>query len=251
MRIAHYNISQGGQNRTDKLKEVIKDINPDVLGILEAVDWNKEKEETKELVKELGFKYFEIAKAPKHNIAILSNEPISVNVINRNIKHVVLQAELVNLNICLFFIHLSPVSEEDRLTELDEILFHSKNYSRVIIMGDFNSLSRSDPYDKEFILQSLLEKGIKKYGENYLRFDVIDKLEKEKYIDIAKYFKKDHINTVPTLFNVDANHQVPLRIDYIFSSKSLLPYIRNIEVLKNNNSDFASDHYPFYIDLDK
>ncbi len=252
-RIAHYNILNGGEGRLDKIQKVIKKIDPDVCGILEAVGWQKEEKFFKKFAKDSGFNFFKIAEAnSKYNIAILSKKPFSIKKITYGFRHVAVQVVLKDekykgLNI--FYVHLSPVSEDLRLKELERLLIRIKKFPKSIIMGDFNALSLKDPYNHKKLLSFFKEKNIVKYGINQLRFDVIKKMELFGLFDSMSYLKKPFTFSVPTISNTDINHALNIRVDYAFITKGLLKDLNEAKIFKNKIADFASDHYPFYIDL--
>lgn len=254
LRITHYNIFRGGKDRLEKVSKVIEDINPDICGILEAVDWEANSKKIKEFAENLGFDSFEVAQANSvYNLAVLSKVPIRVTGLRKGMQHVALQVVVEGgefKDTAVFFVHLSPVSEDVRLLEIEEIMNHAtKNNS--IIMGDFNSLSPHDPYNKKELLNTFRKKQIRKYGESELRFDVIEEIERSGYVDAASYLNHPFTTSVPTAFNIDPSHETPLRIDYAFVSEHLAPSLRGAETHKTRHAEKASDHYPLSIDLER
>lgn len=253
LRIAHFNILKGGERRLLKIFKVIDEINPDICGILEAVDWQKNNSFFKKKVKEVGYKIYNLALAnSKYNIAVFSKISISIKHIKKDFHHVVVQVtpkEGKYEGLSIFFIHLSPVSEDDRLMELNKLLKYINKFPRSIIMGDFNSLSEHDLYNKRKLLSFFKKNKIKKYGVESLRFDVIKKIESFGLVDSMKYLKTPWTFSVPTSSNIDINHSVKMRVDYAFLTKNILKYLNKAEIFKNKPSDSSSDHYPFFIEL--
>ena len=98
-------------------------------------------------------------------------------------------------------------SEDRRLKELEIILGHVSRYKNLILLGDFNSISRGDNYDLETL-------------EYEPRFDVTSKLARD-YVDVASYLKLDDRITYPTPVNKNPSYTMPLRIDYVFISLPL------------------------------
>jgi endonuclease/exonuclease/phosphatase family metal-dependent hydrolase len=254
MRIAHYNILQGGQKRIKNISKVIKQIDPDICGILEAVGWQKNIHTYRKLGEKMGYQFFNIAVANyKHNIALFSKIPLDIKIITSNVKYSILQATIKKgqlKNTKIFFVHLSPVSEDARLLEIDELLKHTQT-KNIIVMGDFNSLSEADSYDKEKLLKTFQKTNISKYGTTALHFEVIKKVEHSKLVDAAKYLKYPFTASAPTKSNVDVAHATNLRIDYAFVSTNILKYLKKIEIFKSDEAEIASDHYPLVIELSK
>jgi endonuclease/exonuclease/phosphatase family metal-dependent hydrolase len=255
LRIASYNILKGGDKRLGYTSKVINGMNPDICGVLEAVGWQDKKTYYKKFAKNLGYDFFDVAIAnSKYNIAIFSKIPVKIITIKKGIRHVVLEAVIKNgpfKGLGIFFVHLSPVSEDARLLELKELLKYVSKLPSAIIMGDFNSLSVNDPYDKKNILKIFKKNNITKFGINKLRFDVIKKIESSEFLDVMKYLKNPLIATTGTPSNEDINHIAGLRIDYAFLAKNTLKYLRKAKVFKNSIAGKASDHYPLYIELRK
>ena len=252
-RIASYNILYGGENRLKRISGVIKKINPDICGILEAVNWQNKKDYYKKFAKNLGYDFYTLAVAnSKYNIAVFSKIPLKIKSIKEGIRHTILKAEIKIgpfKGVDIFFVHFSPISEDARLLEMEKLLKHIGKDSQAVIMGDFNSLSSNDPYNKKNLLKTFQKKNIAKFGIDKLRFDVIKKIETSGLTDAVKYLKTPFMFTTPTLSNKDINHIANIRIDYAFLTKNIIKYLKKIEVFKNSINEKASDHYPLYIEL--
>lgn len=255
LRIAHYNIFRGGFRRLGKISKVIKEINPDILGVLEAVKWQENKKYYKNFASKMGFKYYYLSLAnSRHNIAVLSKYPLNFLPVKENMRNVAAKVSLKKgpfKHLEVFFIHMSPKEESSRILEFKTLLKNKSPKKSGLIMGDLNSLSPCDPYDKTKLLKRFQKLGITKYGINNLKFDLIKEIEKKGFVDTHIHFQKKFISTVPTPFNTDPHHATKLRIDYAFINKEYLPFFKKIEILKNKNSNMASDHYPIFIDLQK
>lgn len=253
LRVAHYNIFRGGEDRLNVIGDILQQINPDICGILEAVDWHKKNKELSVFFKKKGFNFLKISKAnSRHNIAIISKFPVKIKSYKQGFRHVVVKVSLKEKKyneFSFFFVHLSHVSEKDRLKEVKNLIDIINN-KPCIIMGDLNSLSDVDPYGEE-ILNKFKKLNITKFGKEKLTFSVIKKLKKLRFIDVAEYLGKSFITSVPTPFNKDPYHAVPIRIDYAFVSRELISYIKNQNILKNKKSNLGSDHYPLFIDIEK
>lgn len=253
LRIAHYNILQGGETRLSDIAKVIKEINPDICGILEAVNWQTDLRKFRLFCESLGYRYFDIAIANyRYNIVIFSKIAINVQVIRLKLRHVILKATVLEgefKSTKLYFVHLSPFSEGARLAELRTLLTRIDVSKNIIVLGDFNSLSHRDPYDKKKLLKIFQDASIKKYGVRTLRLDVIKRIERAGLCDAAKYLKQSFVASTPTLSNVDKAHATKLRIDYAFLSKSMLKHLKRMKIFKSTVAEKASDHYPLFIEL--
>jgi exonuclease III len=116
-------------------------------------------------------------------------------------------------------------------------------------VGDLNSLARSDNYAPD-TLDRLLKVGVNKFGTEALKYDVTDFLLDQGFIDAARRFRRD-VFTVPTAYNQDVNHALPMRLDYVFATPSALAKIVSVEVVNNEDTNTISDHYPIVVRLRK
>ncbi len=255
LRICHFNILKGGEKRLKNISKVIENINPDICGILESVGSKNEIRCLQNMGKDLGYNLFDIAIAnSKYNIAIFSKLSLTIKVIQKGVQHVILKGIIENgpfKNLSVFFIHLSPVSEDARLLEINKLLKYTTKVPQAIIMGDFNSLSEHDPYNQKKLLNIFQKNNIIKYGTKKLRFDVIKEIELSGLIDATNYLKYPYSASTPTLSNKDINHIANIRIDYAFLTKNIIKYLKRVEIVKNKHTEIASDHYPLFIDLKK
>ena len=255
LRISHYNILKGGAQKEKYILKVVSEINPDICGFLEVVGTKKRIQYIKKIISDAGYDYFFLAKAnSKYNIAVFSKIPIKTRTIKKGIRHSIAQVEIKDgpfKNMNIFFLHLTPAGEDERLKETRILKKHLPKSDNFLIMGDFNSLSNRDPYDRVKLIRKFKKNKIVKYGAEKLRFDVIKTLEKNNLIDVSSFLKKKFTFTTPTPSNTDKSHAAKIRIDYAFTTKKLIKNIQNIQVSKGEMADKASDHYPLTVQLHK
>lgn len=253
MKLMTYNIFDGGQDRLSIIIEAIKRESPDYLTINEANSFSDNNNEIlKRVSEEISLPYYDIALSGEYDyhVAILSKYPFKkvskLKPLMRACLLVEIESELGAISIAS--LHLTPYSEDLRLPEIDTILsFRQKTENRVL-MGDMNSLSGADEYNPE-IINNFNDIQIKKFTINgQLRFDVINKISLSGYYDAALQLGKNKITTVPTTLNEDKAHG-QMRLDYIFLSKSLLPHLSDYNVIRNELTDKASDHYPVAVEV--
>lgn len=254
LKIAHYNIFNGGVRRLAKITKVIEEINPDICGLLECVGWENKISSYKKYFKSKGYKFFYFIKAnSKYNISVISKTELKINSIKKNIRHVMVSAETIDPKyppIKIIYLHLSPISEEKRMEEISILLKHIMKLKNILIMGDFNSLSRKDNYTNK-LLEKLKKNGITKYGTDYLKYDVINKIKKNKLIDVYKYLNIKRDYSAPTKFNTDISHNEKIRIDYAFVNQNIIKNIVSCKIHKSKMTEVSSDHYPLYLEIKK
>lgn len=257
MKILYLNIFQGCPDKT-RLNRIIKFVNtqsPDVLGLSELDNWQENNfERLKYFISRTKFTHYIFAPSQaNHNIALFSNLPlVSAQAFDKPFRSGMIKAEVQtrkNSIITVVLTHLAAKDESRRLREHKIILSKVKKVENIIIMGDMNSLSPYDDYNQKKLLKRAKQIGLKKFGVKKLRFDVIANMLKFNLIDVVKLFTDKFVYSVPTPYNKDKAHFANLRLDYIFASKQLLPYIRNSQVVRNKVTDQLSDHYPVILEL--
>jgi exodeoxyribonuclease-3 len=256
MKLMTYNILDGGGERLPDIIEIIKKESPDYLTINEANTFAKDKNKIlKEVSVQTHLPYCDIALSGEYDyhVAAFSKYPF------KDVQKLTPLARaclvtLVETEFGLFSIaslHLNPYSEDERHPEIDRIIDFQKQYPNRILMGDMNSLSGHDEYDPK-IIQSFNEGQRKKLAPGgHFRFDAIDKIMTVGYFDTALKLSKNKENTVVPIGSNDKWANWPMRLDYIFISTPLLKYLHRYEVIKNDSTEKASDHYPVVVELSK
>lgn len=258
MKLMTYNIYKGAIKTLPQVVEIIKSVNPDFLTLNEANTFaDDDCKILKQFAQDTGFPYFEIACRQTvigKNTALLSKQAFKkisiIEPLNRAYIKAVIKTPIGE--IAITSVHLSYISEDERLQEIEVIINSQSQYKNRIIMGDMNALARLDKYQPE-TASVFNEKQLSKFArpDKSLRHEVIDKVLSADYFDPAVQLEKNNESTVPTLANEDLAHaDVPLRLDYIFLSKSFLPRLKNYSVIKNKLTDGASDHYPVTVEIE-
>lgn len=257
IRIMAYNIYKGGRGRLDDIAQVVRNSQPDILGVLEANGWGTDDQRTlRDFSATVWLPHYFFAKSnTEFDLALLSKyKPTSISAYQDRVHHSVIVAEFSFSGIgslCIALLHLNPYTEDARIEEIKYItttLAALKN-KNTIVMGDFNMLSSHDPYDHQTLLATLKAQDITKFGEHALRFDVFRELEAAGYHDTMALADQPFTPTVPTPANADYAHAAPLRLDYIFVSQTLAPLLTTAQVITTPPTDNASDHYPLIADF--
>ncbi|OGY45531.1 MAG: hypothetical protein A2729_01960 [Candidatus Buchananbacteria bacterium RIFCSPHIGHO2_01_FULL_39_14] len=256
MRILLYNIDHGGKDgnnlfgRWPKLIQIFKDLRPDMAVILEAWNW-RATFELKSFAKKTNFKYYFLSPSnTKHHLGLLTNiQPKKIIKYKNNFHHSVLRADFKNFTI--FGIHLNSKNETKRIIEAKKIIGLTKKTKSPIVLGDFNSLSPQDDYNDKELFIELKRKKIDKFGKEKLEKKVIKKFITAGLIDAFKAFhpEKKIYYSVPTKNCRDINHLTKLRLDYAFVDQTIIDQVNKIKIIKNQTTDWASDHYPLILEL--
>jgi exodeoxyribonuclease-3 len=253
MKLMSYNIFDGAATTLPFITQVVQREKPDYLVLNEANTFaRRDNELLKHFAAVTKFPYFDLALSGEQDfhVAVCSRYPFLEVYKPQPLSracHIALVATPFG-SISIASLHLSPTSEKIRYSEIERIVSYQKKYSQRILIGDMNSLSGSDSYKKN-LLKKLNHIQRKKFTLNgKLRFDVINKIYTEGYIDVAVKLRRNDLFTVPTPVNKDAAHSA-LRLDYVFVSESLSSRLHSYSVLQNDLTHIASDHYPITVEL--
>jgi endonuclease/exonuclease/phosphatase family metal-dependent hydrolase len=193
MKILYLNIYKGSKevSRFKRLIRFIKNENPDILGLSELYDWDENNfTKLEDFKKRTGYK-FHVFGASENNrhICLFANKPFfNVKIYNKGFHCSAIKASFLveERTMVCFLAHLSPYSEKARILELKKIFQNSRNKKPQIFMGDLNSLSESDAYNKKNLLKIMHQQNIAKFGKDEINFEVSAFLRQKGFYDLLK-----------------------------------------------------------------
>lgn len=250
-----YNVLDGGVDsngsRINYIIDTIKKEKPDFVAIQEAHNFDKnENELLRRVSNETKLPFYALSQGAleddqeRSHVVSLSRYPLQEEYLfpDSTFKYaalsVVIDSPLGKLSICN--VHLHAHSEDERVSEAEVVLGYQSKYNKHIILGDFNSLSRSDNYGdlsaREFTHYDLA------------RFEVTD-IFNMYLTDAIAHINANNRNTHPTIGVTHRISKTPVRIDYVFLTPSLSTHIKNARIIKTPTAEKASDHYPVVVTL--
>lgn len=257
MKIIYLNIFEGCEKkeRFNKICAFIKKEKPDVLGLSELHFWEKNNfEKLKLFQKNTGFQNAYFCKANSdENLCLFSNSPMTKIIkVREGFEHGMIKAtmELNGELITVILTHLTADNVKKRIKEIQIVLNNINKNEKSILIGDLNSLSPLDNYNDEDLIRKLKEANVKKFGINRLKKEVQSKILNWGMIDTIRKFSDEPEYSVPTTYNQDENHVTKLRLDYIFITKSLNPFIQKAKILRTEETNQLSDHFPIIAEFD-
>ena len=146
-KILSYNVLEGFQN--DSIIKTyyinwVKKLDPDIIAYQEMNKFTQKSFE--QFALQYGHPYAVISKTDGYPVALSSKYPIvNVQKVVDNMHHAYLVANINSINIIV--IHFSPFSYQKRQLEVREVLARAAlipQNEKIVIMGDFNSLSQVD-----------------------------------------------------------------------------------------------------------
>lgn len=250
-KILSYNILYGLQSDSVNKSEYVKwakGIDPDIIAYQEMNGFTQKSIE--EFAARYGHPYAVISKTEGFPVALTSKYPIvNVQKVVDNMHHVYLVANINGINIIV--IHFSPFSYQKRYLEVKEILARAALFppkEKIVIMGDFNSLSPLDDeyYKDEGYLKTMQEREVKEshirnLNNGKLDYTVIGSMIQSGFIDLVRKFHSDKQFSVPTK---KYGTEYPKRIDFIWANPSLAKEAESAIIIRDEKTDKMSDHYP-------
>lgn len=254
MKLMTYNLLNGAKNTMDSVVQVANDQSPDILFLNEANGFDVNNNQIlDEFAAATSFPYKHLARCGDGNdyhVAIFSKQPwsklVEVKPLDRAGILVVVDSPFGE--VAILGTHLTPYTEDMRLKEASTILAALEPYDQKIIMGDLNSLAGVDDY-RDSMIGDFNDMQFKKFtSDGHLRYDVMRMFEHAGFIDAAQNAAKSRDITAPTMINEHGAH-TNMRLDYILISSSIADRLTDYCVVKNELTNYASDHYPVVAEL--
>ena len=230
----------------------------DIIAFQEMNEFTQKSME--DFARQYGHPYAVLLKDDGYPVALSSKYPIvNVSRVIDNMHHGFIKARIKNINIIV--LHLSPHKYQKRNEEIQTILETIHSYpkdEKWMIMGDFNSVSPIDShhYDDGILAKSMERGDINNgYVKNLIDGKILDygvhqKIIDTGMIDTVNKFHKEYISTCDTKrYTLKKKEDTTSRIDFIYTSANMEKGISNSYVIKDDFTDWYSDHYPIVLEL--
>ncbi|MBB2908859.1 exodeoxyribonuclease-3 [Streptosporangium becharense] len=251
-----FNVLNGGEDRFDRIREVVAAERPDLLVLQECVGW-EDGERLHALAEALGVPADDDhlimglanrrGSGKRYNVCLVSRPRILSRRVHTPpwMAHCLVEAEVATAGdgppLLVLGTHLVWKDEGARLTEVDEILRvvppETLAERDCVLLGDLNALSRDDPYPAD-LGDRLIAAGIGKFGSPP-RLDVMDRLHEAGWADALRAAPRSpHWATTPRERN---GVRVDTRTDYVLLSPPLAARLAWADVVDVGT---VSDHQP-------
>jgi endonuclease/exonuclease/phosphatase family metal-dependent hydrolase len=259
VRLVTYNILDGGldggrSDRWQPLLEVITGAHPDVLVLNECNHFDAAGHaHLHRMERETGLRGLLAPSATGYHVAVFVAP--DVQLVEHHPQpgphHSSLRVRGVRggLPFTLVAVHLCPFGGQTRLVEAEALTRVASADEWVFIAGDMNALSPSDAqrYDPNRWLPRRRVRHLLAGGQA-LDTRALGLLEASGLVDLGR-----HVGcTTPTVLTpLAAEHEsYQVRLDHVFASAPVLPWVRSVEVIRSDAAQRASDHYPVVVDID-
>ena len=259
MKVMTFNIFEGGDSllnnltyRLDLIARIIRGANPDIVALQECTDWDKDGQKTlHEFERQVGMlallavtNGFPVGLLVKPDYGILFADAFTQGFWHGVLDVVVADAD--NITTRFINVHLHPNDPRAKFREIGKVLEHYDGGDRTIVLGDMNSLSHLDNIELSDLSEETQSRHV---VEGALDFRVSKALETAGFVDsYAALHKGNPQPTIPTRA-ARGSRFTPARLDYIYVSRDMRSSLRSTEVVRNDYSDVASDHYPLVLEI--
>lgn len=248
-----WNVLFGGEDRIDRILELIARVKPDLLILQECLDWD-DRARLHAVAGAMNIpdddRHAHLALArprgsgKRYHVAVLSRAPSELVAVHANpsfIGHCIAEVRLLlDPPVRVFGTHFDSHSENLRFVEarylrsvIDARAFASEPF---LLAGDLNALSRRDPYPID-LADRVAHAGVDKYGHPP-RFEVIDELESFGWVDALRAL--ENTSEWITAERDRGGVHIDYRTDYVFTSPALAAKLNGVEVI---HAGGVSDHH--------
>lgn len=263
--VLSYNVYEGFQKdslQKEKFKKWVQQFHPDVIAFQELNGFTHTLLE--ELAASYGHSYVVLQKDWGYPVGITSRYPITdIEKRSDDFTMGYIYGRIMDYH--FFVIHLNPFQYQKRLIQINSVLAQADRINKkekIIILGDFNSLSSSDSlaYAGEERMQMIkkyesLRSG--KYDDFYvlkdgkIDYSTVDAMKAAGYTDAFELHNKQFTSSCATQkysFREGPNGK-DIRIDYIWLNKPLRNKSLSATIIKDEITHELSDHYPMILEL--
>jgi endonuclease/exonuclease/phosphatase family metal-dependent hydrolase len=253
-----YNILFAGRDGSDDRRAqvqigLINDVKPDVFLMQEAKDFDANGGAwLYPLEQKIGMRGF-LAIAPRtgQNVAIFIREPrraVSFDADGAHFHHAFARLKVALLDsdrqITFISADLCPNGPEVRRREAAYLAGRAAPDQLTLLTGDFNSVSPHDLEPEGFDAMAAHHRA--RYLVDDLRTAdrrVLVHLEAAGWIDVGHALDGSSAPIVLTVGFTGTEFDTR-RFDYLLASQALAAHAQSYQVIRNESSDIASDHYP-------
>ena len=254
-----YNIERGfhtsdhilEEHRLQAAQRAVKYVKPDILALTEASYGGPNSQGIRTDYQQIfqfpygqwgGYRVFGPRHGDEGGNCLLSSFPLQAEVINFSHKGAVRgKFSLENKIVTVDVVHPSySINDTEKIAELSTLVENRKDH--YILTGDFNTLHPQDVYDYSELAKEFADfdqEKVKWLFNNWKKAECVSWILQHGLRDAFSAAARQ--STVPT-FYAYGKKQKGVRIDFAFHTPDLI--VKEAYVLKNDDTEIASDHYP-------
>ncbi|MFC7527512.1 endonuclease/exonuclease/phosphatase family protein [Actinoplanes sp. GCM10030250] len=246
-----WNILNGGGDRLPSIIEVINEQRPDILTLQELRGFNPRRENSRleNFAAAVGMTPHLARSGFGQPVAVFLRPPLRIDARSSVTWRLHHAAAVVRTGpLTVVSTHLNPHNPHRRMREARWLAARYAG-DHLLLAGDLNGLDpHTDHAESLAALPSL-------YRRRHLRGDgstdtrAIAALEAAGLTDLSRTAGSGDLRTVPTE-GLRGKEFASTRLDYVFAGRAVAPHAHNLEVIRDDLTAHASDHYPVRVDLD-
>ncbi|MFF5294308.1 endonuclease/exonuclease/phosphatase family protein [Paractinoplanes globisporus] len=213
---------------------VIRRESPDLLALQELRGFDRQRIAT--LADALGMTAHLAPSRFGQAVAVLVRPPLCIDrtdTVTWRLHHAA--AAVTTGRLTLVSTHLNPWSAYRRYREATWLAARYGRRGRALIAGDMNGLSPFDDAPPD--------------AQDRDDRRAIAAFDRAGLVDLWRKAGVGSGLTVPTTGDV-GDAFLPMRLDYVFGTPAVAEQVREVQVLRGNEIEYASDHYPVRVELD-
>jgi exodeoxyribonuclease-3 len=252
VRVMTWNIKTGGGERLGAVLAVLRRERPDLLSLQELRDFDRHgARRMREVAEATGMTAHLAPSTFGQPVALLARPPLELtrtSAVRRRLHHAAAVAVVPTSAGPLTVVgtHLHPFSPYRRMREARWLAArHASRTAPVLLAGDLNGLDPHTDHTAE----------VARLGPPYRRRHLapdgsVDTraaaaFEQAGFVDLAAAGG----HTVPT--TEGGGHEFArMRLDYVLGSPPVAALVRRARVVRGDETEYASDHYPLVVELD-
>jgi len=263
MKLTTYNVMEGGvkpkPTRLETVLRAISEQDADVIGLQETKVAQGQENELVWAMRNAHTHPYDVVFdrneewAYGTGAALFSRRaPSSSRIIGERVRAVEMTFPILAGNLSVCNTYLSHLSEDERLPQVKEMVQELSGNDFSIVMGDFNAISPENSIPAGAV-NRFTDRMMEKYCRGgKLCYDTIETMLEAGYIDIGlEYHNPEEITDKTDLSGGGGTHSLPIRMDYFFAKKEVLPYVREFSLVREGLARTASDHFPWHIVLEE
>jgi exodeoxyribonuclease-3 len=254
LRVMSWNIKTGGYDRKgdrlDDIAAVVTRERPDVLALQELRNFGRKGgRRLHRLADAVGMTPHLARSLLGQPVAVLVRPPLRIHrrtSVTWRLHHAAAAVDAGPLTVVS--VHLNPFSPPRRRREA-VWLAHRFRQAPVLITGDLNGLDPGTDHTETLARLPGIHHRRHTDADGQVDTRGVETFGKAGLVDLWKVAGSGSGLTVPTLRG-GGNEFSRMRLDYAFGSPDLADRVRDMRVVRGDESEHASDHYPIVVDLD-
>jgi exodeoxyribonuclease-3 len=246
MRLLTWNIRTGGGNRLPAIEAVLRRERPDVLCLQELRGFDQARIDR--LAGELGLEGQLARSVFGQPVAVLARRISRRRSVTWRLHHAA--AAITAGDLTVVSTHLNPFAPERRRREATWLAARFHRSSRLVLLaGDLNGL---DPYgDHAAAVQSLPPRYRRRHlaADGTVHTARLAAIERAGLTDLWRRAGNGDGHTVPTT-GLGGQEFGAMRLDYVLGNTAAAQHVRELRVLRGDEIEYASDHYPLLAEFD-